>query len=123
MHTRAAIITDMTSSANFPVGSSSLLSSKSSKNNSVLSDKDEEFNSSPGCLPNITSNATTPKLYTSHLSVTCIVCASSAFDREIPESINMKNSTAINYTIAEELFLGVEFNICVHKLFPWECIK
>lgn len=32
---------------------------------------------SPGCFPKMTSNANTPKLYTSHLSLNSIVNASS----------------------------------------------
>ena len=66
-----------------PVGGSNRWSSTSFNSNSLLSANaldgaDTASRSSPGCLPIMVSRATTPKLYTSHFSVTRIVKANSA---------------------------------------------
>lgn len=82
VHAKAALTTKTTASANSSVGEGSLLSNKSFKSNSelfgnVFADADTASNKSIGCFPIMTSNATTPKLYTSDFVVTLIVCASS----------------------------------------------
>ncbi|URD85084.1 hypothetical protein MUK42_18801 [Musa troglodytarum] len=77
----ATFTTNTTSSANCPVGGGSRWSSTSFKNGSLPSSSPcdggdkacREDRRSPGCFPNMTSSATTPKLYTSHFSVTLIV--------------------------------------------------
>lgn len=69
--------TNTTWSAVSPVGRGRRWSSKSFIYKLELLGNDRR---SAGCLPIITSNITTPKLYTSHLSVTLIVNASSAVD-------------------------------------------
>lgn len=48
----------------------------------VEDDDDKSLMKSPGCIPCITSIATTPKLYTSHFLVTFIVYASSVNEQE-----------------------------------------
>lgn len=65
MHAKATLIMDTTASANWPVGGGRRWSSTSLRNSSGLRDNDDsdtEVMSSPGCLPIITSSATTPKL-------------------------------------------------------------
>ncbi|RAL43448.1 hypothetical protein DM860_012589 [Cuscuta australis] len=69
VHTNAKMTTAITSSTRCPLGVESLWSSNSFKSvsldNSVASDS--EYSNSPGCLPIITSNATTPKLLLHHM--------------------------------------------------------
>ena len=79
----AKLITNTTIADNLPVGGSNRWSSKSFNSNSLLSRNDaadsvgKASSSSAGCFPIMISKATTPKLYTSHFSVTRIVKASS----------------------------------------------
>jgi hypothetical protein len=70
-HCKAIVTTNATSNAIWPMGCGSLWSNTSFRRNSAVSetgivvvdlDDDKEDRSSLGCLPIITSNATTPKL-------------------------------------------------------------
>ena len=65
-HAKAMVTTNSTASTIWPVGGGSPWSSTSFKRNSAVSDvlelNDKEDRSSLGCLPIISSNATTPKL-------------------------------------------------------------
>ncbi|PON66816.1 hypothetical protein TorRG33x02_266740 [Trema orientale] len=81
-HANANVTTTATAFANSPDGCKSRWSKTSFKSScassdNILGDANGDCSSSPGCLPIMISNATTPKLNTSHLSVTLIVCASS----------------------------------------------
>ena len=83
---KAIVTRNTTSFAIWPVGCGSPWSSTSFNRISALSEidatvlylNDKEDRSYLGCLPIITSNATTLKLSTPHLSVNRIVSASSA---------------------------------------------
>lgn len=81
MQDRAKLAVNTTLADKLPVGGSNLGSNMFFKSNSVLSEEngdDKYSRSSPGCFPIKISNTTTPKLYTSHFSVTRIVKASSS---------------------------------------------
>lgn len=69
VHAKAMETTSTSSFTSWPVGSRSRWSSTSFKNTSATldtdaadDDDDQEERSSPGCLPIMISNATTPKL-------------------------------------------------------------
>lgn len=96
----AKLTTITTATATLPLGCSSRwskMSFNSKLSTLIISDVDVDVDfdghdrpsrSSPGCLPIIISKATTPKLYTSHFSVTLIVRASSACFMPITQIIN-----------------------------------